>query len=93
MDAKTLQEDPASLIGCIVDGARGVYMGEAIQDLASDLGWEGERADSTDGESYHEATQEAEDFLNSLAPENYMFVMSESGDFLFVEIHEWCGGD
>ena len=67
-------------IGCYFDGARGVYIGEAIQDIAESLGWDGERL-GPDQEWYHDATTEAEDFLNTLTDDDVAFGPSEQGDW------------
>jgi hypothetical protein len=80
-------------IGCYFDSARGTYIGEAIQEMAQAHGWkylpiypviyvadvgEGHANDSL---SYHEATTEAEDFLNTLTADDVWFGPTESGDW------------
>ena len=80
-------------IGCYFDGTRGVYIGEAIQAMAHSHGWEylphipviyvadvGE-GHANDSLSYHEATNEAEDFLNTLTDDDVAFGPSEQGDW------------
>jgi len=71
----------ASAEGCWVDNTRGIHMGETIQTWAKTYGWNGEQI-GTDDENYDEATREAEDYLNSMAPEGYYFGYSDGmGDF------------
>jgi hypothetical protein len=72
-----------SEIGCYFDGSRGIYIGEAIQQLAWNLGWN--TTDTvpvnTDDEYYHEVTNEAEDYLNTLTDDDVAFGPSEQGDW------------
>jgi hypothetical protein len=67
-------------IGCVFEGARGVYIGEAVQQMARRFGWHGE-AVPVDSEWYDEVTQEAEDLLNTLADDDVAFGPSEQGDW------------
>jgi hypothetical protein len=73
--------------GVYFDSNRGIHMGKMIQEMAVEHGWEGEPV-NLDDEFYWEATQEAEDFLNELAPEGYYFGPSEQGDWGLWEIEE-----
>ena len=82
-------------VGCYLDSARGVYIGEAVQASAALHGWapsdgvvacdheECETAHSEDdhGTYYHEATSEAEDYLNGLTADDVWFGSTESGDW------------
>lgn len=78
--------------GCWFDCARGIYIGEAVIKEAFAWGWkdeEGREIDYTvDGEFYHEATDAATDFLNTLAPEGFWIGSNENGDFGMWEIEE-----
>jgi hypothetical protein len=78
--------------GCWFDGARGIYIGDAIIKKAIQYGWAcdvlGTGAPSwqvsptwTEYEFYHELTDEAEEFMNGLAAEGYWFGFSEQGDW------------
>lgn len=72
---------------CLVfDSAnRGIYTGGAVINLARDLGWTDASAyilyDDTDVES-------AEDYLNTLTPNNYQFGFSD-GDFFLANDAWW----
>lgn len=78
----------ADMMGPYADSARGVYMGERIQQIAFDNGWNGESADANDT-YYDEATDEAEDFLNdNLADEDHYFGVSEQGDWGYWKIED-----
>jgi hypothetical protein len=89
-------------IGCYLDGARGVYIGEAIQADALLHGWRNNGwgaihvdhahpshipypcpcpGEDDHGQWYHEATTEAEDYLNTLTDDDVAFGPSESGDW------------
>ena len=74
--------------GCYFDGARGVYIGEAVQQLAASHGWKYSAQfetvnvhDSGDPEAYTWAWDEAEDFLNTLTAEGVWFGSTEGGDW------------
>ena len=74
--------------GPYVDNARGIYMGERVQQIATDEGWPGEFLDADD-KFYQEATDEAEEWLNSnLAEDEYYFGMSEAGNWGYWEIED-----
>ena len=83
-----LLTNPQSFVGCWFDGDRGIYMGDAIQEVAQEYGWTGERLDN-EHEFYHDAWTEAEDYLNGIAPEGFAFGTSEGGDFMFLPQSEW----
>ena len=75
-------------IGCYFDGARGVYIGEAVQQLAASHGWKYSAQfetvnvhDDGDPEAYTWAWDEAEDFLNTLTAEGVWFGSTEGGDW------------
>jgi len=94
-------------IGCYFDGARGIYIGEAIQEMAEVYGWDAWAHDSVaagvvptnhdacdgvaegieghseidHGQHYSEATDEAEDYLNTLTDDDVAFGPSEAGDW------------
>jgi len=74
------------MAGCWGDGSRGVYMGEHIQDIAMAYGWEGPALDS-EHEHYLEAWDEADEFMQALAPEGFEFT-SEYGDWSLVQLDE-----
>tara|TARA_R110002051_G_scaffold262222_2_gene322154 strand:- start:445 stop:729 length:285 start_codon:yes stop_codon:yes gene_type:complete len=76
--------------GVYFDGARGVYIGEAVQQLAASHGWKYSAqfetvnladTDGSDPEAYTWAWDEAEDYLNDLTDKSVWFGNSESGDF------------
>ena len=84
--------------GCYFDGARGVHIGEAVQQLAASHGWkytaqwEIVYQDDTDGEEYTWAWDEAEEFLNGLTADGVWFGANESGDWgLWVVEQEDAG--
>jgi hypothetical protein len=82
-------------VGCYLDSARGVYIGEAVQASAALHGWspadgvvacdhddcETAHDEADHGTYYHEATIEAEDFLNGLTADDVWFGSTESGDW------------
>jgi len=72
--------------GCYFDSARGRYIGEAVIEFAESIGFAYELEDNretqiAEHEHYHEIWDEAETFLNNLAPEGYYFGSSEAGDW------------
>lgn len=78
--------------GCWFDGARGIYIGDAIIETAIEHGFpcpeEPTKAPSwqggttwTDSEYYHELTDEATEFLQQFAAEGFWFGCSEGGDY------------
>lgn len=79
--------------GCWFDCARGIYIGGHVMRLALASGWKPKDLPedylSTEGEHYHELTDEATDYLQSLAPEGYWVGFSEhGGDFGMWECEE-----
>ena len=82
-------------IGVYFDGARGVYIGEAVQQLAASHGWkysaqfqtvnvadtDSEGVWSANGETYNGAWDEAEQYLNDLTADGVWFGANESGDW------------
>ena len=55
--------------GCIFDNHRGIYMGEAIIELAESYGMEEETDRTPEHEFYWEAVEDAEFFLNTKVAE------------------------
>jgi hypothetical protein len=77
-------------IGCYVDCSRGIYVGKRIQELAIEYGWSNDpNANSAvldpNDESYYDATDEAEEFLNTLCDDTVYFGVNESGDFMLMK--------
>lgn len=71
----------AAEVGPYADSSRGIYIGERIQSIAADKGWDGGMADADD-EFYHAATDEAEDWLNeNIADDEHVFGTNEGGDW------------
>jgi hypothetical protein len=80
-------------IGCYFDGVRGVYIGEAVQEMAQSHGWKYSaqwemvyindvgQGRGDDSLAYHEATDEAEAYLNTLTDDDVAFGPSEQGDW------------
>ena len=79
--------------GCVFDNHRGIYMGEAIIELAESYGFtlQCEEDGTVDGEFYCEAITDAEDFLNeNVAEEGYMFGYGIGApDFMYMPISWW----
>ena len=78
--------------GCIFDNHRGIYMGEAIIELAESYGWENKYPEDNtpDSESYWENVDAAEYYLNkNIAEEGYAFGYGECGDFMYMPISWW----
>ncbi len=68
----------------IFDGARGHSMGSAIQVIAQEYGWTGERVPfaSEDYEAYSNASEEAEEYLGQLLDGTPYFMTHDDGFFL-----------
>ena len=92
----TLSVRPQALVGCWVDGVRGIYAGDAVHQIAQEYGWQGtpcivadhsDDAGSAEALEAHEAsswaTDEATLYLESLAPSGYHFEWCE-GSFVFL---------
>lgn len=78
--------------GCIFDNHRGVYMGEAIIELAESYGFVVQVPEDRtfDGDYHLEAVIDAENYLNeNVAEEGFMFGYGESGDFMYMPISWW----
>lgn len=73
-----LSEDDA---GPWIDSSRGIYMGVEIQKIAQERGWEGAQVLDPKDEVYFDASHDAEDYLQSIAPDGYYFGTSEQGDW------------
>jgi hypothetical protein len=74
--------------GIYLDGARGQYIGEAVQELAASHGWKYSAQfeivrvdDGDDPEVYTWAWNEAEDYLNTLTDGTVYFGSTEGGDW------------
>lgn len=79
--------------GCWFDCARGIYIGQEVIWEAQSYGWKPEGLDeetevSPDMEFYHELTDEAEQYLNSICPTGYWIGSNENGDFGMWECEE-----
>jgi hypothetical protein len=87
-DAKHAVDE--SEMGPWVDGVYGVYMGEHIQAIAAAHGYgNGRITGPDDGEEYTWDTDEAEEYMQALAPEGYYFGYSDGfGDWGLWHIHE-----
>ena len=77
-------------IGCYVDCSRGIYVGKRIQELAIEYGWSNDpNANSAvldpNDEAYYDATDEAEEFLNTLCDDTVYFGVNENGDFMLMK--------
>lgn len=103
MAQNTIETLTASAAGCWFDGARGIYIGEAVIAEAQAWGWNAKAAGYTerdltvygyeedpkgDEEAYNWATDAAEEFLAGLAPEGFWVGFSEQGDFGMWESEE-----
>ena len=76
--------------GCIFDNHHGIYMGEAIIELAESYGMKHEEERTPEHEFYCEAIEDAENFLNNnVAEEGYCFGFGECGDFMYMPISWW----
>lgn len=76
--------------GCIFDNHRGIYMGEAIIELAESYGMPYANDRTPDDEFYPESWIVAEDWLNdNVAEDGFAFGASESGDFMYMPIEWW----
>lgn len=84
--------------GCWVDGHWGRYGTGRVIELAVSLGWPDEEARALldnspssppdfDDESY-EISQDAEDYLNSIAPEGFSFGWFD-GEFFLLSDFQW----
>ena len=80
-------------IGCYVDALHGIYMGEKIQEIAKEYGWD-EPVVKSNGDNYMEAYDEAENYLNDVvAREGQWFGTSEQGDWgLWAAEFDYQGG-
>jgi len=67
-------------VGLYYDCARGRYIGEAVQQLAQEYGWAAEYCEA-DGESYSEAWDDAEQYLQQYCPDGYYAGSNENGDW------------
>jgi len=59
----------------------GVMTGAKIQEIAQKMGWEGAVITDPEDEAYFQATYDAQNYLQSLAPIGYRFDMTEEGDW------------
>lgn len=68
--------------GCWIDSGNGIYTGEGVIALARKYGYDpGIDSVTPDDEDYFLVWQEAEDYLQSFAPEGYYFGINHSGDW------------
>jgi len=77
-------------VGCYVDSHRGQYAGERVQEIAAEHGWTGEQLPAG-AEWYHEATDEAETFLNDLPHDPGLVWSWSDGDFGLYAFCLRCG--
>lgn len=79
--------------GGVFDNHRGIYMGEAVIELAESYGFilQCEEERTPEHEFYCEAIEDAENFLNkNVAEEGYMFGYGiGAGDFMYMPISWW----
>lgn len=88
LHAQQLSEDEA---GPWVDASRGIYMGVEIQRIAQERGWEGAQVLDPKDETYFDAAHDAEEYLQSVAPDGYYFGTSEQGDWGLWKFEEEQG--
>lgn len=75
--------------GCYFDNHRGIYMGEAVIQLAESLGMTHEEERTPDHEFYLEAWEDAENWLNShYSDDAHYWGSTENGDFGYWLIEE-----
>jgi hypothetical protein len=71
--------------GCWFDSSRGIYIGEAVIELAESHGFRIQSKDRKNrnptGEFYSELWDEAEDYMEQFAPLGFFFGSNESGDW------------
>lgn len=76
--------------GCVFDNHRGIYMGEAIIELAESYGMPKVEHRTPEHEFYCEEWIDAEDWLNDhVAEEGFAFGSGECGDFMYMPISWW----
>ena len=72
---------------CAIDGLRGVYVGLVAQEMAKAYKWQAEifnpfldeHENNIDAlQIYHEATDEATEYLNSLCSDDVLFIWSDN---------------
>jgi hypothetical protein len=72
-------------VGCYFDSARGIYIGEAVQNMAIGYGWSEKNFLSVNSTFYDEVTDEAIGWLNgNVAPEGTYFDFHD-GEFFLME--------
>ena len=73
--------------GCYFDSARGIYIGQAVIELAESLGMSPEEERTPEHEFYCEAWEDAENWLNRFhSDNNHYWGSNENGDFGYWEI-------
>ncbi|MCD0159826.1 hypothetical protein IHN63_00750 [Deinococcus sp. 6YEL10] len=78
-------ETAAPLTACVIaDGARGIYTGVTVQETARAYGWTG-TVSTPDAETYHDDTDAAAAYLDTLTPDGYTVETTESGDVVARE--------
>lgn len=60
---------------------RGEFIGLDIQKAAQKYGWDGAMVEDVKSEEYYNASYDAENFLQAMAPAGYRFSVSEDGDW------------
>ena len=83
--------------GCYFDSARGIYIGQAVIEMAVEHGMKDDPCNcesckangiDSDCEFYHERWDEAEEFLNTLTSDDVYFGGNDNGDWGLWEIEE-----
>lgn len=75
--------------GCVFDNHRGIYMGEAIIELAESYGFvpENDEDKNPESEFHWDLVTVAEHYLNvNVAEEGYCYGFGECGDFMYMPI-------
>jgi len=75
----TLNVDPDN-IGAWIESSDPTIIGDKIQQYAKKFGWDGDIKNSAE-DGFYDAVQEAEEFMNTKAPQGYFFGTNEDGDW------------
>lgn len=76
-----MKEHPILEVGCHFDSNRGIYIGQAVQELAVEYGWTEKPVMSPDDMEYHDAWSEAETYLEQFLPPYCYLGSNDSGDW------------
>ena len=79
-------------VGVWIDSSLGRFIGEEIQRIAEVEGWVGGFVEADNLcclDCYTEAIEEAEEYLNNLAPDEHMFGTLEDGSFGLFPLSVW----